>query len=77
LRFLKSTSVSWTGVAEGGGVVGDESAFGEDEVVGDVPAIGLLADGVCSCAVKIEIDEIQVNNRHKKPDRVVVIGCRL
>jgi hypothetical protein len=55
----------------------DKSAFGGDETVGDVPAIGVLSDGVCSCAVKIEIDEIHANNAQKKPDRVVVIGCRL
>ena len=40
----------------------DKSASGEDEAVGDVPAIGVLPDGVSSCAVKIEIDEIQANN---------------
>jgi hypothetical protein len=55
----------------------DKSAFGGDETVGDVPAIGVMPDGVCSCAVKIEIDEIHPNNAQKKPDRVVVIGCRL
>jgi hypothetical protein len=55
----------------------DKSAFGEDKAVGDAPAIGVLPDGVCSCAVRIEIDEIQANNAQKKPDRVVVIGCRL
>jgi hypothetical protein len=74
---LNSTSINWGGVGEGVGVSGDKSAFGEDEAVGDVPAIGLLPDGVCSCAVKIEIDEIQANSAHKKPDRVVVIGCKL
>jgi hypothetical protein len=42
-----------------------------------VPATGVLPDGVCSCAVKIEIDEIQANNAQKKPDPVVVIGSRL
>jgi len=40
----------------------EKSASGEDEAVGDVPAIGVLSDGVRSCAVKIEIDEIQANN---------------
>ena len=81
-RFLKSTSVSWGGIGEGVGVIEeDKSALGEDEAVGvgvgDVPATGVLPDGVCSCAAKIEIDKIQANNAQKKPDRVVVIGCRL
>jgi len=40
----------------------DKSASGEDEAVGDVPTTGVLPDGVSSCAVKIEIDEIQANN---------------
>jgi hypothetical protein len=55
----------------------DKSAFGGDEAAGDVPTIGVLPDGVCSCAVRIEIDEIQANNAHKKLDRVIIIGCRL
>jgi hypothetical protein len=75
---LKSTSVNWGGLGEGVGVIEeDKSAFGRDEAVGDVPTIGVLADGVCSCAVEIEIDEIQANKAQKNPDRVVVIGCRL
>jgi hypothetical protein len=75
-KFLKRTSVNWGGVDEGVGVTEeDKSALGEDEGVGDA-AIGVLADGVCSCAVKIEIDENQANSTWKKPDRVV-IGCRL
>jgi hypothetical protein len=52
----------------------DKSAFGE--TVGDVLAMGVLPDGVCSCPVKIEIDEIQANKVQKKPDRLMVIGCR-
>jgi hypothetical protein len=77
-RFLKSTSLSWGAVGDGVGVIEeDKRAFVEDEAVGDVPAIGVLLDGACSCAVKIEIDEIQANNAQKKPDRIVVIGCRL
>ena len=76
-RLLKSTSVRWAGVDEGVGVTEDDnSAFGEDEAEGDGLAIGVLPDGVCSCAVKIEIDKIQANSAQKKPDRVV-IGCRL
>jgi len=39
----------------------DKSAFCGDEAAGDVPAIGVLPEGVCSCAVEIEIDEIQAN----------------
>jgi hypothetical protein len=75
---LKSTSLSWGAVGDGVGVIEeDKRAFVEDEAVGDVPAIGVLLDGACSCAVKIEIDEIQANNAQKKPDRIVVIGCRL
>lgn len=54
----------------------DNSAFGEDETVGDGLMIGLLADGVYSCAIKSEIDKNQANSAQKKPDRVV-IGCRL
>jgi len=72
-RFLKSTSVRRGGV---GVTEDDNSAFGEDEAVGDGLTIGVLPDGVCSCAVKIEIDKIQANSAQKKPDRVV-IGCRL
>ena len=76
-RFLKSTSVKRGGVDEGVGVTEDDnSAFGEGEAVGDGLEIGALPDGVCSCAVKIEIDKIQANSAQKKPDRVV-IGCRL
>src|SRR6187455_2418235 len=71
-RFLKSTSVSCgVGVTED-----DNSALGEGEAVGDGLAIVVLPGGVCSCAVKIEIDKIQANSAQKKPDRVV-IGCRL
>jgi len=70
--------VSWSGVGEGvAAIEEDKSAFGEDEAIGDSPAIGVLPDGVCSCPVKIEIDEIQANKAQKKPDRVVVIACRL
>ena len=76
-RFLKSTSVRLGGVGEGVDVTEDDnSAFGEDEAVGDGLAIGVLPDGVCSCAAKIEIDKIQANSAQKKPDRVI-IGCRL
>jgi hypothetical protein len=76
-RFLKSTSVKCGGVGEGVGVTEDDnSAFGEGEAVGDGLEIGVLPDGVCSCAVKIEIDKIQANSAQKKPDRVF-IGCRL
>jgi hypothetical protein len=75
---LKSTSLSSAGVGEGVGVPEDDKgAFGEGEAAGDVRAIGVLPEGVCSCAVKIEIDEIQANNAQKKPDRIVVKGCRL
>ncbi|MBO0695283.1 MAG: hypothetical protein J2P56_04180 [Verrucomicrobia bacterium] len=77
-RFLKSTSVSCGGVGEGVGVDGeDKSAFGVGEAVGDVLAIGVLFKGVFSCAAEIEINEIQANNAQKKPDRVVLIRCRL
>jgi hypothetical protein len=51
LRFLKSASVSWGGVAEGVGVaVEDKTAGALSEAVGDEVAIG----GVCSCASEIE-----------------------
>lgn len=64
-------------MGEGVGVTEDDnSAFGEDEAVGDGLMIGLLADGVSSCAIKNEIDKNQANSEQKKPDRVV-IGCRL
>jgi hypothetical protein len=55
----------------------DKTGFGEDKAVDDVPAIGVLAEGVCSCPVKTETDEIQANNPQKKPNRLIVIGRRL
>jgi len=74
-RFLKRTSVSCGGVGEGVGVTDEDAgALGEEEGVGDA-AIGVMPDGVFSCAIKIEIVENQVNSPQKKPDRVV-IGCK-
>jgi hypothetical protein len=68
-RFLKSTSVNCGGTGEGVAVAeGDESELGGDESAGDVPAVAALPAGVCSCAVEIEIDEIQANKTQKKPD---------
>ncbi|MGB9474521.1 MAG: hypothetical protein WCE87_05560 [Candidatus Udaeobacter sp.] len=76
-KFLKRTSVSWGGVDEGVGVTEeDKSALAEDEGAGDWLAIGVTPDGVCSCAVKIEIDEIQANIPQEKRHRIV-IGSRI
>ena len=77
-RFLKSTSVSWGGVGEGVDAAGEaKSAFAGDEAGADGLAVGVLPEGVFSCAAKIEIKEIQANDAQTKPDRVVLIRCRL
>jgi hypothetical protein len=55
----------------------DAVAVEDDAVVGDIPATGVTPIGVFSCAAEIKINEIQANSAQKKPDRVVVIGCRL
>lgn len=69
--------MSCGGVGEGVGVSEeDKSAFGEAEAVGDVSVIGVPLCGVDSCAIRIEIDEIQANEAQKNRDPVVDIGSR-
>jgi len=72
-KFLKSTSVSCGGVGEGVGVADkDKSAV----AVGDATVVGGRPGCVCSCAGKIETDQIEISKAHEIPDRLV-IGCKI
>jgi hypothetical protein len=61
LRFLKSTSVNSGGVGDATGVAEGDAIYGEADATGAGLGTGVLADGECSWALRIESDEIQAN----------------
>jgi hypothetical protein len=72
-RFLKSTSVSCAGVGEGVGVAEeDKLAAGAAEAVGETSMSGGRVVCGSSCAGKIDIDQIQVSEAQKNPNRVII-----
>lgn len=71
-RFLKSTSVSCAGIAEEAGVAEDKPAVGAAEAVGETAVSGERAVSGSSCAGKIDIDQIQMREAQKNPNRVII-----
>ena len=67
-KFLKSTSVSCGGVAEGVGVTDeDKPAVAAAEAVGETAISGGRVVCGSSCASKTDVDQIQVSEAQKNP----------
>src|SRR6266536_1695130 len=71
-KFLKSTSVSCGGVDEGVGVAEEDKAAAAAEAVGETAVSGGRVFCGSSCPVKIDIDQIEMSEAQKNPNRVVI-----
>ena len=71
-KFLKSTSVSCGGVDEGVGVAEEDKAAAAAEAVGETAVSGGRVFCGSSCAVKIDTDQIQMNDAQKTPNRIII-----
>ena len=71
-KFLKSTSVSCGGVDEGVGVAEEDKAAAAAEAVGETTVSGGRVFCGSSCAVKIDTDQIQINEAQKTPNRIII-----